>query len=214
MLRSSEKIIENNLHKHIIRDIDLGNLFKGSDARRYALVNKALKKQELIRISRGYYLMAQKYQKDIPSQHYIANRIAPNSFVSAESALSFHGWIPEKVTQTISIIAFGRNKEFETPFGYYIYKKTPVLNHNFFIGVKAHTINNNTVYIASPMRALIDYLYLHKIKDANIDFLASSLRIENANIFLLSTPDRKQEIKQLLNIYNINYINDFLRDLI
>ena len=52
MLHSTEKILSTALGQHIIRDIDLANLFKGTPARRYGLVNKALKKKELVQLRR------------------------------------------------------------------------------------------------------------------------------------------------------------------
>ena len=83
MLNSTELIITNHLSDHIIRDHDLSYLFKGSAARRYALVNKALRKGELIRICRGYYTIATKYQKLALSLYYISNRIIPNNYITS-----------------------------------------------------------------------------------------------------------------------------------
>src|SRR5665213_3268799 len=99
MISNAEKLADMQLHEHIIRDSDLSQLLKVSDASRYGLVNKALKKGEINRICRGFYTVTQKYQKQSFSLYYIANRIVPHSFVSAESALSFHGWIPERIIQ-------------------------------------------------------------------------------------------------------------------
>ena len=209
MLKSTEQIIEHALHDHIIRDSDLSHVFKGTAARRYALVNKMLKKGELLRLCRGFYMLARKYQKHTFSQYYFANRILPSSFVTAESALSFHGWIGERITQVTSITAFGRGRDFKTSLGVFIYRVTPVLAKHFYYGIHLIEMDGQAIYIASPLRALIDYVYLHKIKNANIDFLHQSLRIEIDELRTITM----QEIKALKPIYRSHYVQQFLRNL-
>lgn len=210
MLRSTEKIIENHLDSHVIRDSDLDYLFKGSAASRHALIHKALKKEELTRLCRGFYILAPKYQKELMSEYCIANRIAPNSFISAESALSFHQWIPERVTQVTSIIAFGRSHEFMTPLGSFLYKKMPIAAEHFYLGVDLSEYNEQYFYIATPLRALMDYVYWHKIKNANSHFLLHSLRIEEHDIATIT----KKEIQQLLPVYKSSYVSVFLKNLL
>ncbi len=61
MLKSTAHLLESHLKNHLIRDEDLAYVFKGTSARRYALVNKAIKKGELIRLCRGVYALATKY---------------------------------------------------------------------------------------------------------------------------------------------------------
>ncbi len=209
MLKSTEMLIENQLNKHLIRDRDLAQVFKGSNARRYALVNKALKKNELLRICRGLYMLAPKYNGCLFSNYYLANHIVPNSFVTAESALSFHGWIPERVTQVTSAAAFSRNREFKTPHGVFLYKHLPVTPNNFYLGVEQVDIDNKIIYMATPLRALLDYIYWHKTKNADHDFLVNSLRIERAYINTIS----QIQIKQLKSVYKLKYIQTFLNHL-
>src|SRR3989338_2740259 len=122
MLHTTEKMLAANLGGRIIRDIDLANLFNGDPAKRYGLVNKALKAQELIRLRRGFYVIAHKYNTTPISQYYLANHLVPYSFVTAESALSFHGWIPERVTTVVSMAAVERNRQFDTPYGHFEYR--------------------------------------------------------------------------------------------
>lgn len=209
MLKSTEMLIDNQLNKHLIRDRDLAQVFKGSDARRYALVNKALKKNELLRICRGLYMLAPKYNSRLFSNYYLANHIVSNSFVTAESALSFHGWIPERVTQVTSATAFSRSREFKTPYGVFLYKHLPVASNNFYLGVKRDDIDNQIIYMATPLRALLDYIYWHKIENADRDFLVESLRIESTHIDSIS----KTQIKQLKSVYKLKYIQTFLNQL-
>ncbi len=211
MQKSTELIIDNHLHEHIIRENDLAALFKGTPARRYALVNKAIKKNELIRLCRGYYTLHYKYQKENALHpFYIANRIVPFSYASSESALSFHNLIPERVTQVTSIAAFSRNKKFETPYGYFVYRAIPILPLYFYYGVQMINVNNQIVYIATPLRALMDYVYCHKVENANIHFLTESLRIEETDIEKITF----REITVLKNVYQSRYVMRLLKNLL
>jgi hypothetical protein len=210
MLKSTELIMDKKLHHHIIRDGDLAHLFGGTAARRYGLVNKALEKGELIRLCRGYYTLSSKYMTHPLSTAYIANRLVPNSFVSAESALSFHGWIPERVAQTVSICGLGRNRSFQTPLGDFIYYKTPVEPSKFFRGVELKQSLVHTLYMASPLRALMDYIYLHKVDNADSNFLVDSLRIDNENLARIKT----EEIKVSMSVYKALRVKRFLQNLL
>jgi predicted transcriptional regulator of viral defense system len=207
MLNLTEKIIQNQLDKHIIRDQDLKYLLGGTDASRHALVNKALKKEELLQICRGFYVIGKKYRTFTLSQYAMANRIVPHSFISTESALSYHNFIPEQVTRVTSVAATGRYRQFSTPFGFFDYHVAPVDPSNFYMGVHFIQLNNQTVLMASPLRALIDYIYQHKIKRANLHFLIHSLRIDEENI--LKIP--KETFDTLSSVYRTKYVCDFIK---
>lgn len=175
MLRSVEKMIGSDFNNHLIRDKDLAILFGGSDASRYGIVNKALKSKELIRLNPGCYILSPKYLDQPMSQFYLANRMVANSYITAESALGFYGWIPERIVQTTSACAFGRKREYKTSVGVFTYLVPPVLPQCFYHGVKMIELNKKTVLIASPLRALVDYIYWHRVTDANIDWLENSM---------------------------------------
>src|SRR6185437_1925434 len=182
MLNSTKKILDSELANHVFTELDFAYLFRGSPARRYGLVNKALKKGEIIRLRRGLYILAPKYMKEFFSLYYLVNHIVPFSYVSCESALQYHGWIPERVNQVSSIAAFGRNKAFNNDFAQFTYHVHQIDSANFFLGVDQVQINNKLVWIASPLRALIDYIYWNKIKSVDLNFLKYSLRIEDSEL--------------------------------
>ena len=163
MLTITEKIIDTNLSYHAFTEADLEQLFDGSAASRYGLVNKALKKGELIRLRRGLYLLGKKYLPMKISKFYLASRIATHSYISLESALSHHGWIPERVVSTFSIIAQGRTRSFKTPLGEYSYYLIPTNDYEFLTGVNREQIDHQPYLIASPIRALADLVYIRKI---------------------------------------------------
>src|SRR5579872_4810998 len=125
MTRLKDKIIEANFTDYILTDVDLNNFLDGTAASRYGMVNKAIKKGELIKIRRGLYVLADKYRHKKLSKFFLASRIVPHSYISLESPLSYHGWIPEYVATVTSILALGRSKKFVTSLGEFDYYQLP-----------------------------------------------------------------------------------------
>lgn len=212
MLKSTEKLIGQGWQKHLIRDIDLQNVFDGTKASRYGLINKAMRAKELIQIRRGLYALSPPYyDKYYWSQYYIANHIVPYSFVTAESALSFHAWIPEQIKPITSAIAFGRNRTFHTPMGNFVYRFFPIQIPNYFFhGVESIKIGEHLAWIATPLRALIDYIYWHKIDNADNDFLMNSLRIDEDHLRNIKTSD----VYELLPIYRSLRVERALKNML
>lgn len=210
MLNSTEQILHSPLRGHLIREIDLANLFAGTPAKRYGLVNKAIKRKELLPLRRGLYTLAPQYQPKPFSSYYLANQIVPYSFVTAESALQFHQWIPERISQTTSMTVFGRNKTFDTPLGQFIYCKNPLNLYDALTGVMRIEINHSPVLMATPLRALVDYIYWHKIKKVDSNFLKTGLRIEEEFLHQFT----QNEIKKLMNTYPSKRVHLFLKKLL
>ena len=101
------KIIEyvyEHLPYDVFTDRDIAQLIlRGSKDSRYGLIKRALKKSEIIRIRRGLYCLAKKYERRPLNLFSIAQLIYGPSYVSLESALSYHGWVPEGVFMTTSV---------------------------------------------------------------------------------------------------------------
>ena len=85
-------------------------LFPGSDNRRYGLVKRAIASGEVIHLRRGLYCLARKYQKRGVSLYSLAQHVYGPSYISLESALSWHGWIPEAV-HGVTNVSFKKSKE-------------------------------------------------------------------------------------------------------
>lgn len=210
MLKSTEQLMDSALRAHVFTETDLNHFFDGSDARRYGLVNKALKKKEWVRLRRGLYMLASQYQTNKPSLLYLANQIAPHSYVSLETALSYHGWIPEKVEAVLSITATGRSRVFHTPLGeFHYFISSAIHQYEFYTSVNRELINQQAALIASPLRALCDYVVIHKVDNANMDFLVQNLRIEPGHIKSL----RLKSIDEIKKIYASKYAVSFLEHL-
>lgn len=69
-------IVEAGLADRILSEHELADLVGGSDARRYGLVNRALKDGSLVRLTRGTYVLGSQYRQapvhslDLWSEHF------------------------------------------------------------------------------------------------------------------------------------------------
>jgi predicted transcriptional regulator of viral defense system len=190
MLKTTEKLIEAGLAAKVFTPSDIKRVLIGTDASRYGLINKALDRGELIQLKRGAYILNPKYYPQKLSSSYIASQMMPHSYISQESALAHHGWIPEKVTVTSSAIHTGRSKTFLTPLGTFNYTFIPVQSHEFLTGViREEAIDQQPFLIASGIRALTDYCYEKKIAWLGLDYFTDALRIDMQYLKQLSTQD-------------------------
>lgn len=190
MTTLKDKIIEANFADHILTDVDLNSILDGTAAARYGMVNKAIKKKELIKIRRGLYMLADKYRHKKLSKFFLASRIVPHSYISLESALSYYGWIPERIASVTSILALGRTKKFITPFGEFNFYQLPVNEYEFLTGVtRVEEIKGEPSFLASPLRALADYVYMKKSDWNSLDYLIGSLRIKPEELMKIDSND-------------------------
>jgi len=211
MTQFKDKILEAYFADRILTDVDLHGLLDKTAAARYGMVNKALQKGEIIKIRRGLYMLVDKYRHKKLSKYFLASRIVPHSYISLESALSYHGWIPERVTTVTSILAMGRTKKFITPLGEFVFYQLPVNDYEFLTGVRrVEEIKDQPFFIASPLRALADYIYIKKMDWKNLKSLTNGLRIELEQIMEIDIDDFI-EIKNVYRSRRVLYYLDCLK---
>ena len=149
------------------------SLDKSANAR-HALIKRALG-EYLLPIKRDLYLISSRYAYQKVDLFEIAPLIYGPSYISFESALSFHGWIPEAVITT-TCACVKRSRKFKNYVGLFSYERIPL--KAFHIGVGQHRKNNEVLFIAEPWKALADYLYVRKRVWPNSKALSEDLRIE------------------------------------
>jgi predicted transcriptional regulator of viral defense system len=174
MHRVSERVFESLPWPQFTTE-DLAALFPGSEDRRYGLVKRALAGGEIIRIRRGLYCLAPQYRKKSINLYALAQLVYGPSYVSLESALSWHGWIPEAV-HAVTNASFKKAKEFVTGLGIFRYDRVP--QRVFYVEVDRLTDTSGNVFLmATPLKALTDYVYVRKRDWTGIEPAISSLRI-------------------------------------
>lgn len=144
----------------VFTDTEVATLVDGTADRRYGLVKRALANGDLIQLRRGVYCLGKTFQREPLDQFELAQKIYAPSYVSLESALSRHGWIPEAV-YTVTSVCLKRSTKFQTPVGSFSYVKIPKFN---FIGVERVRMGKTVRLIANPTKALADYIVTHKME--------------------------------------------------
>ena len=206
MLKLTEKIIASPLRNRVFSSDDLAVLISGTAASRYSLLNTALAKNEILQLKRGLYTLNPKYSSHLVSNYYLASRIINHSYISFESALSFHQWIPEKVMVMMSAYSQTRKKTFENAYGTFDYYPISVNYYEYLTGIDRHEVQGQPFFMASPLRAICDLLYSRKIPSANLNYLTNSLRIELEEISTITI----DEIMTFRQVYRSKAILDFL----
>ncbi len=186
----TEKIFQSNLKNRIFSDFQLQQMLAGSPQSRYALVSRALKSGELLRLQRGHYCLSNNLC-DTPSHPFsVAQALVPLSYISFETALSWHGWIPEQV-QVISSVLPGRKKKYyDIPqFGSYSWYPLALNKSSYLAGVRRHQIDEQTFFIAQPLRALVDLACLRKMEWPGLTEMVAGLRIDTSELSRLNAAD-------------------------
>jgi hypothetical protein len=181
-----------NWPKPYISGIDLRYILDKSADSRHAIIKRAIGKGYLIPIRRDLYLI-KSAKRGILNYFEIALIIYGPSYVSFESALSYHGWIPEAV-RTTTCATVKRTKAFETPLGIFSYEHIPIKAFSF--GVEQHQQDALTLFIAAPVKAIADIVYVRKRAWDSISDLYEDLRIE---VESFQSSDRKLLIELIEN---------------
>jgi len=135
---------------------------------------------ELIPMIKGKYISTVAYHNGNVSKFNIANSLYGPSYVSSFTAMSYHQMIPEKVVLLESVTTL-RSKKIDTPIGKFAFQKTPV--SSFHIGITQIAVDQSSFLIATPTKALIDALWITKVRDVYgvqgmANYLFDNLRID------------------------------------
>jgi len=205
MKKNLQTILE-SWPKSFIRDDDLTQLLQTTDDARYALVKRAFKSGKLMRLKKGLYLIVHKIKQILPDEFELALLMYQPSMISLESALSYHGLIPEAVYST-TCVSPKRAQEFKTPIGIFSYKRVPA--KGFYAGVSRISTPTGTILIASPWRALADFVYTRRKSWKNLAELEMDMRIDAETLinedcqtlFILSTSYPSLRVRKQLTIF-------------
>ena len=168
------------------------------------VLKRAMAAGEVLRVARGLYCLRSDFLNFKLDPHVFATLIDGPSYLSFESALAYQGWIPEAVYSFASA-SLGRSREFETPFGVFSYKRVP--QKNFYAGVERVQLEREgAFFLASPLKALSDLVYLNGWNWNSAKPVVESLRVEEENLSELKTVD----FEEIAECYRSGRVRKFL----
>jgi len=141
-------------------------------------LSRWVKSGQLVQLRRGLYALDVPWRKVEPHPFLIANRQHPGSYVSLQSALAWHGAIPEQV-QIVTSVGPGRPETTNTPLG--TYKLQHLTDALCFGFARIEVAPRQNAFVASPEKALLDLVHLTPGGDSS-GFLRE-LRLQNLSAF-------------------------------
>ncbi len=124
-----------------------------------------VKKGYIKKIKKGLYVLTSSSDEINPA--ILADKIYNPSYLSLEYALNYYGIIPD-IPGTYTSVTTRKTENFKNEFGNYSYQK---VKENLFVGYKIVSGDIFSYNIASPEKALFDYLYLNRnVFAADFDF--------------------------------------------
>lgn len=113
----------------------------------------------LVRLKRGLYV----FSHAKIDEFILANSLYRPSYVSLESALNYYGVIPD-VAQNVTSVSPITSKTVKTSRGEFLYSK---IARDLYFGWQAvkDTKSELLYSIATTEKALLDYVYIRKIRD-------------------------------------------------
>ncbi len=110
----------------------------------------------VVRIHEGWYTLNEPFRRARIDTKVVASTIKEGSYVSLQSALEFHGLIPEHVAET-ACVTTGRPLTVDSPFGRIRYRH---IKRDAFFGYMRVGNGLQQAYVAKPEKALLDLVYL------------------------------------------------------
>jgi hypothetical protein len=165
-------------------------------------------------VKKGLYLPSTRISEKRTEPFLLANHILGPSYISFDSALSYHGLIPERVFE-VSSATTKASRKFDTPTGTFNFIRMPLPYYSFGIqqvelGEKQHAL------IASPEKALFDKIIdtaglKLRSKIAAGDYLIENLRMDEDQLkqldvqameTWLSDSPKRESLVQVIKLIN------------
>ena len=152
----------------------------------------------LRRVVNGWYHFTEAAVTE-PLLWWAANRIYQPAYLSLETALSYHGLIPEGV-YTLTSVSTRKTQRFDTPLGHFRYQH---LKPSLYFGYEVlRPAADRPVLMATLEKALLDYCYLNPHLNTAADFAA--LRLNEEVLAQCLDQQRLADYQQLFNNQRLN----------
>ena len=175
----TEKVLRLDPPGGFFSDAVVRNLLPGqSVGARRAIIHRAARQGEVLRLKPGYYCLAAGLRRRHPHPFVVAGILHYPSQVSVESALAFWGLIPEAVHHVASVTR-QRSRTFTTSLGRFEFRRVPC--RTLRAGVRSTEVDRGAwAFVSTPLRAIADLVYLRSSvswQHDGLGFVTESLRI-------------------------------------
>ncbi|SNV48213.1 Uncharacterised protein [Chryseobacterium taklimakanense] len=157
-------------------------------------IHEMIQKGELLSLKKGLYTLNSEL---LPEPFAVANAIYGPSYISAESALSFRGIIPEKVFSIVSM-TLKRSKNFKNQLGNFEFIKIPAPYYAF--GIEQVELRaNQFALMATAAKAIMDKVVttpgiILRSVDSAETFMLENMRMDENQLKELNTAEMQSWI--------------------
>lgn len=147
-------------HLLLFSPLDVARSFNVTPVAIASFLHRHTKKGRLLKLRSGLYTLT----AEPAPEFLIANKLYEPSYISLETALSFHRLKPETV-YAITSVTTRKTKTFDVSsytFPYHHIKRSA------FTGYGPINYQGITIFMAEPEKALVDHLYLRIIKGRDL----------------------------------------------
>jgi hypothetical protein len=157
-------------------------------------VSEWVSKGYIVQLKRGMYTLRTEDRLASLSVYFLANNLYSPSYISLETALSHYGFIPERVN-AITSVSTKKTQRFTNFVGNFIYHNVKLSMYGNFIAEQDEF--GNKFFIATPEKAIIDFLYfkVKEIANLNEDIFDSSFRFQHLE--MLNKKKLKKIVKEI-----------------
>lgn len=120
-------------------------------------LSRWVKAGRLVQLRRGVYALAPPWRKVEPHPFLVANALQRGSYVSLQSALAFHGVIPEHVP-VVTSVGPGRPETVRKPLGAFQFNH--LAKRLWFGYARVEVSPRQFAFVAGPEKALLDLVHL------------------------------------------------------
>lgn len=153
-------------------------------------LSRLAKSGQIYPLKRGVYCFDPSLITDLE----LAKILAPDSYISLESALNYYGIIPD-IPLSVTSITLAKGKNIKNRWGNFLYFH---FKKELFFGFQAikDQENGNFFNLAYKEKALFDYFYLRKIRKlSGLRLQLKRLDFKKYHLFAQSFPDWVSNIK-------------------
>jgi predicted transcriptional regulator of viral defense system len=138
--------------------------------------------------ARGIYIV-QEYEDDAQVRPLLASMLVSPSYISLEYALSYYGLIPEEVV-VFTCVTTRKTESYDLGhFGRYRYQS---IMPRAFLSYEVRDISGADILMASPAKAILDFLYYHRDYMTDDDY--REWRINTDQFFSISSIETLREL--------------------
>ena len=184
---------EQKLNKNgqrIFTPLDVARIMDKSEVAVKFFLHRYTKRGALVYLKKGFYALKAK----MPGELEIANKIYAPSYISLEYALSFYKVIPETV-YTVTSVTSKATREFTVSDIVYKYNK---IRKDLFFGYQPIKKDNALILVASPEKALVDYLYFVSLKKKSIPDRMSFRSLDRRKIYFYAKKFKRDSLVKII----------------